>query len=246
MMLPLRNKFRAGFCNQTSGNELYRHEFCITIYLNILILMLTSFKIRNMKIKINWKKELRDWGFMILTILILYMTGLYTEVAGFAQRMVLATRVFSAEVNVADTDKKPADYDFTLLTLEGEKFDFRELKGKVVFMNFWASWCSPCVAEMPNIQYLYNSYKDRSNMVFVMISLDRDPEKARKFIKRKDFSFPIFTPDYTSGIPGIYESSSIPTTFVLNKEGFIDTKKIGMANYDTNEFRKYLDKLLIQ
>ncbi len=199
-----------------------------------------------MKIRINWKKELRDWGIMILTIFLLYITGLFTEVAGFAQRMVLATGVFSPEINVAEADKKPAEYDFTLLTFEGEKFDFRDLKGKVVFMNFWASWCSPCVAEMPNIQNLYNSYKDRNDIVFVMISLDRDPEKARKFIKRKDFSFPMFTPDYTSGIPGIYESPSIPTTFVLNKEGFIDTKKVGMANYDTIKFRKYLDRLLIR
>lgn len=199
-----------------------------------------------MKIRINWKKELREWGIMILTIFLLYITGLFTEVAGFAQRMVLATGVFSPEINVAEADKKPAEYDFTLLTFEGEKFDFRDLKRKVVFMNFWASWCSPCVAEMPNIQNLYNSYKDRNDIVFVMISLDRDPEKARKFIKRKDFSFPMFTPDYTSGIPGIYESPSIPTTFVLNKEGFIDTKKVGMANYDTNEFRKYLDRLLVR
>ncbi len=197
-----------------------------------------------MKIKINWKKELRDWGIMLFTIFLLYITGLYTEVAGFAQRMVLATGVFSVEVNVSESDKMAAEYDFTLLTFEGEKFDFRDLKGKVVFMNFWASWCAPCVAEMPNIQNLYNSYKDRDDIVFVMISLDRDPEKARKFIKRKDFNFPVFTPDYTSGIPGIYESPSIPTTFVLNKNGFIDTKKVGMANYDTSKFRKYLDRLL--
>ncbi len=209
---------------------------------NILILALPLFK--NMKIKINWKKELRDWGIMLLTIFLLYITGLYTEVAGFAQRMVLATGVFPVEVNVSESDKMAADYDFTLLTFEGEKFDFRDLKGKVVFMNFWASWCAPCVAEMPNIQNLYNSYKDRDDIVFVMISLDRDPEKARKFIKRKDFNFPVFTPDYKSGIPGIYESPSIPTTFVLNKNGFIDTRKVGMANYDTSKFRKYLDRLL--
>ncbi len=183
---------------------------------------------------------------MLFTIFLLYITGLYTEVAGFAQRMVLATGVFSVEVNVSESDKMAAEYDFTLLTFEGEKFDFRDLKGKVVFMNFWASWCAPCVAEMPNIQNLYNSYKDRDDIVFVMISLDRDPEKARKFIKRKDFNFPVFTPDYTSGIPGIYESPSIPTTFVLNKNGFIDTKKVGMANYDTSKFRKYLDRLLIR
>jgi len=197
-----------------------------------------------MKLKFKWKKEFRDWGIMILVVVLLYVTGLHTEVAGFAQRMILTTGVFTSVVHIDESDKKPAEYNFTLKTFEGSKFDFRDLKGKVVFMNFWATWCSPCIAEMPNIQELYNSYKDRTDIAFVMISLDRDPEKAKKFVDKKGFTFPVYTPDYSSGIPRVYESSSIPTTFVLSKEGLIDNMKIGMANYNTNKFRSYLNKLL--
>ena len=197
-----------------------------------------------MKFKFSWKKELRDWVIIGLTIGFLWVTGLFTEVAGFTQRIVLATGIISPDMELPESDKKAAAYDFTLLTMEGDKFDFTNLKGKVVFVNFWASWCAPCVAEMPNIQKVYKEYKDNEDIMFVMIGLDRDPEKARKFIAKKEFTFPVFTPDYESGIPAIYESPSIPTTFVLSKDGFIDMKKVGMANYDSKKFRNYLDKLI--
>ncbi len=197
-----------------------------------------------MKFKFSWKKELRDWAILGLTIAILWVTGLFTEVAGFTQRMVLATGIISPDTEIPDSEKEHAAYDFTLLTMDGNKFDFQDLKGKVVFLNFWASWCAPCVAEMPNIQEVYEEYKDNDNVMFVMIGLDRDPEKSRKFMEKKKFTFPAFTPDYESGIPAIYESPSIPTTFVLSKDGFIDMKKVGMANYDSKKFRNYLDKLI--
>ena len=194
--------------------------------------------------KINTKKELRDWGIIILVFGILYVTGAYTDVAAFTQRLVLATGVISPDTSVPDSEKMPADYDFNLLTFQDENFDFRELKGKVVFMNFWASWCAPCIAEMPSIQNLYEDYKYNNNVEFVMISLDRESEKASRFIAKKDFTFPVYKPDMAGGIPSIYNSSSIPTTFVINKEGMIDTKKVGMANYDSKKFRNYLNKLL--
>jgi thiol-disulfide isomerase/thioredoxin len=194
--------------------------------------------------KINFKKELRDWGFIVLVFGILYITGAYTEVAAFTQRMVLATGIISPDTSMPENEKQQADYDFNILTFKNEKLDFKELKGKVVFLNFWASWCAPCIAEMPGIENLYNQYKDRDDIVFVMVSLDREIEKADKFIARKDFTFPVYKPDMSTGIPSMYNSPSIPTTFILSKSGLIDSKKVGMASYDSKKFRKYLDKLL--
>jgi thiol-disulfide isomerase/thioredoxin len=194
--------------------------------------------------KINMRKELRDWGVLIVVFGILYVTGTYTDVAAFTQRIVLASGVISPDTSVPESEKTKADYDFNLLTFQDENFDFRDLKGKVVFMNFWASWCAPCIAEMPGIQNLYEDYADNEEITFVMVSLDRESEKAYKFISKKDYTFPVYKPDMTSGIPAMYNSPSIPTTFVLNREGKIDTKKVGMANYDSKKFRNYLDKLL--
>jgi len=193
--------------------------------------------------KFNLKKEIRDWGLLGLTLAILWVTGLFSEVAGFTQRMVLATGIISP-TELPESDKTEASYDFKLIKIDGTSFDFEEARGKVVFINFWASWCAPCIAEMPNIQDLYDDYKDNENILFVMIGLDQDRQKSIDFIKRKKFNFPVYTPDFDTGIPAVYESPSIPTTFVLSKDGKIDMKKVGMANYDSDRFRKYINKLI--
>jgi thiol-disulfide isomerase/thioredoxin len=189
------------------------------------------------------KKEIRDWAIFASILLTLYLTGLHTDVAAFAQRIVLATGI--ANPNTEELASKTlADYNFTLDQLDGDQLDFTDLKEKVVFINFWATWCAPCVAEMPSIHALYDIYKDDPYVVFVMLNLDRkeDIKKVRKFIDKKDFTFPIYFPNATQ-IPKVYESKGIPTTFVLNKEGYIDYKKVGMANYDADNFILYIKRL---
>ena len=187
------------------------------------------------------KKELREFGIIALVFAILYFTGLHTEVLGFAQRMVLATGIMNSP-SIELEEKDRADYNFSLLNANGEVVDFNQYKGKVVFVNLWATWCGPCVAEMPGIQSLYEDFSDISEVEFVMISLDEDFEKAKKFASRKDLSFPIF---YTINrqLPNVYRSGSIPKTFVISKDGKISQKKVGMANYNTKSFRKFLTKL---
>ena len=98
------------------------------------------------------KKEVKEWGIFAIILLTLYFTGLHTDVA--------------AGIANPDTDpiedKEKAAYDFTLTAVDGSTLDFETLKGKVVFINMWATWCAPCIAEMPSIQELYNTYKDNS------------------------------------------------------------------------------------
>jgi thiol-disulfide isomerase/thioredoxin len=187
------------------------------------------------------KKEIRDWAIFAGVLLTLYLTGLHTDVAAFAQRMVLATGIANPNTEIK-IEKTRAAYDFTLNQLDGETLNFEDLKGKVVFINFWATWCAPCVAEMPSINSLYEIYKDNPDIVFVMINVENKDEKVRKFIKKKKFSFPIYLPN-ASQIPRVYESKGIPTTFVLDKDGYIAYKKVGMANYDANSFVKFIARL---
>jgi len=187
------------------------------------------------------KKEIRDWAIFAGVLLTLYLTGLHTDVAAFAQRMVLATGIANPDTEVAE-EKTKAAYDFTLTHLDGETLNFEDLRGKVVFINFWATWCAPCVAEMPSINNLYNIYADSQEVIFVMINVENKVDKARKFIKKKKFTFPIYLPN-TSLIPKVYESKGIPATFVLDKEGYIVYKKVGMANYDADGFVKFIARL---
>lgn len=190
------------------------------------------------------KKEVKEWGVFAIILLTLYFTGLHTEVAAFAQRVVLATGIANPDTDPIK-EKEKAAFDFTLTGMDGSTLDFEKLRGKVIFINMWATWCAPCVAEMPSIQELYNNYKDNPDVVFAMISFDKDPKKAKKFVDKKNFNMPIYFPNATQ-IPKVYESRGIPTTFVIDKAGYISYKKIGMANYDSKSFAKMMDGLIAE
>ncbi len=183
-------------------------------------------------------KELKSWGFIATIFLTLYLTGLHTEVAAFAQRVILYTGIINPDTELPEAEKVDVDYNFQLQDLEGKTINLEEFKGKVIFLNLWATWCPPCVAEMPSIQSLYEKM-DNDNVVFVMLSMDDNPEKARKFIKRKGFTFPVYMA--ASRVPDAFRSPSIPTTMVISPEGKIVSKKVGMANYDKKSFIKFLE-----
>ena len=134
-------------------------------------------------------------------------------------------------------DAKEITYDFSLISATGEELQFSELKGKVVFMNFWATWCQPCIAEMPDIDELYKSIPGE-NIVFVMVSVDKEFSRAKKLLGKKGFSFPIY--QVNSQLPAEFSSRSIPTTFVISKDGKIAVRETGIASYNTKEFREYL------
>jgi thiol-disulfide isomerase/thioredoxin len=198
-------------------------------------------------------------GWLIVVVIFgtLYLTGLHTEVIGQAQRVLLATGLMKPRVPAAagvaghppneaasagnpQTAFPPADYYFDLRTLSGQSVSLASLRGKVVFMNFWATWCPPCVAEMPNIQSLYEKMPP-GKIAFVMVSLDESPEKARKFVARKGFTFPVYTP--AGPVPPAYAGQVIPATFVLSPDGRVVARHEGMADYDNAGFRDFLLQL---
>lgn len=187
------------------------------------------------------KRELIEWGGIISVIAILYLTGLHTEVIGGLQRILLATNIITPKTELAENDIVDARYNVPLITVDEELFDFSTLKGKTIFMNFWATWCPPCIAEMPNIQKLYNDIGDNDDIAFVMVSLDEDMDVARAFLKRKKLDMPVYF--LTGPKPGIYDSSVVPTTYVISPEGKIVSKRQGMANYNTTKFKNFMLEL---
>lgn len=188
-------------------------------------------------------KELKEWVIFLSVLLILYFTGLYTEIAGGLQRLVLATGLRNATIET--TNYGNADFTFTLQTLDTqpEVIPFEKWKGKVIFLNFWATWCPPCIAEMPSIQALYDKIEDKENIAFVMLATNDEKEKVQKFIKRKAYTFPIYFLG-NSYLPPVFHSQAIPTTFIVNPAGKIVFKHEGIANYDTEEFEKMLEGLI--
>jgi len=186
------------------------------------------------------KRDLIELGIVLAVFAIIYLTGAQTEVFGKVQQAVLVTGVMNASA-MDEADYVDASYDFKLIDPEGNITDANELKGKVIFMNIWATWCAPCVAEMPNINKLYGNVGDNPNIVFLMISHDKTMSKAVEWVKKKEFDFPIY--QLYTRLPDVYETGVVPSTFVISPEGKVVVQKVGMANYNARRFRKFIIEL---
>lgn len=185
-------------------------------------------------------KKLRkniDWVLIILFISVIYLGGWQAEVFGFIQRGILATGLLDAQAN-RESKGNSTKLDFYVSDENGQELLVSTLNGKTIYINFWATWCPPCVAEMPGINELYESVKDRDDIVFLMISSDEDKAKARKFVDEKAFEFPLLF--LSSTLPDELKHQSIPTTFVISPQGEIVFQKEGMAKYNTDDFRNFL------
>lgn len=124
----------------------------------------------------------------------------------------------------------------------GETVPVASLKGKVVFINFWATWCGPCRAEMPSINVLYDKFKDNPNVVFLIVEIEGDKEKAAAFVKNEKLTLPISYPN--SDIPKEWLSESIPSTVILDKDGNLATRHEGMADYSTPDVATFIQDLI--
>ncbi|EIJ37608.1 thiol-disulfide isomerase-like thioredoxin [Galbibacter orientalis DSM 19592] len=206
--------------------------------------------------KIMDKKKKKTWiqyGIFAVVAIFLYATGLHTEVIGFAQRGLLATGLMNPDVaeiaqarnnenTEAITEKlslTEGDYNLKLTDRDGNIHSLEEFKGKVIFLNFWATWCPPCVAEMPSIDKLHEEMGD--DVAFVLLSFDDDFEKAKAFDKRKGYNLPIYAP--ASNLPAMFQSSALPTTYVIDAKGNLALTHKGMADYSDPEFKNFLNSL---
>ena len=184
----------------------------------------------------NIKREVIEWTALLFVGISLYFTGYHIEVIGSLQRIILTTGIFQPSQNEATV---LADYELLLEDLEGNTFNLTDWKGKPIFLNFWATWCPPCIAEMPDINQLYQFVSNKIH--FAIISVDDDREKVKSFVKRKDFDFPIYFAK--SRLPKVYESAAIPTTYVIDAKGHIVISQKGMAKYSSDAFISYLREL---
>jgi len=117
--------------------------------------------------------------------------------------------------------------DFTLDTLDGKKVALSELRGKIVIINLWATWCPPCRAEMPALENAYEQYKDSEVIVLGLNVTNQDSEKdIPPFVKEFGLTFPILL-DRDGSVSTLYQLKALPTTYFVNREGIIRTVVIG-------------------
>lgn len=125
--------------------------------------------------------------------------------------------------------------------INGKTTDLGDLKGKVIFLNFWATWCPPCRAEMPSINKLYTTFKTDKNVVFLFVDADGDFKKSAKFMADRQYELPVYA--FASEIPGQIFESAIPTTVIFDRQGRLSFRHEGVANYGDQKFVAFINKL---
>ena len=181
-------------------------------------------------IKKNWSNIL--FGVFIV-LMIVPKTRMPIQV--FIQRIVS----FSPSEIAAEDRTVLKDYNWNLVELNSERTNLSQSEGKVILINFWATWCPPCVAEMPELQKLYDAYGGRVDFYFIT---NEQPKTINFFLDKKEYDLPIYFQIEPS--PKILESSSLPTTYLISKSGEIVMRKTGAASWNSDKVHQVLDKLL--
>ncbi len=134
-----------------------------------------------------------------------------------------------------------ADYDVQLKGINTTSTNLKNFHGKkVLFLNFWGTWCKPCLDEWPSIQKLYENKKD--DMDFVLIAMLDEEEKVRKFLKENNYTAPVYlaeTPINSSILPKVF-----PTTFVLDKHGRILQKETSSKDWNSESSRQFIENVI--
>ena len=137
------------------------------------------------------------------------------------------------------------DFDSNMLQfsdLENNIFTIQNFKGKNLFINYWATWCNPCLAEMPYMAELYEKYKDEEDIIFLYLSREK-LETIKNYIPKDESLqqlpiYKIITDDE------FFATSGIPTTFIVNSDGEVIVKDLGSAFWNDESVFKFIDNLI--
>ncbi len=141
----------------------------------------------------------------------------------------------AADSKIEADNKRREQADFTLTELGGKTWTLKELRGKVVVLNFWATWCPPCRKEMPDLESLYQQFKDQG-LVILAIS-DEDADKVKPFIAQQKVTYPILL-DPGRKVHELFQIEGIPKTFVYDRTG-----KLVAQSIDMRTRRQFLEML---
>ncbi|MCI0352605.1 MAG: TlpA family protein disulfide reductase [Acidobacteriales bacterium] len=132
--------------------------------------------------------------------------------------------------------------DFTFKDQSGKEHSLSQLRGKVVLVNFWATWCPPCLDEMPSMQLLQRRM-DNKPFVMLALSVDSSWEPVNQFMKQNELTLPVYA-DFDKRISTLYGTHVFPETYILDKKGKVAYKVVGPKDWTSSEVLKFLDVLL--
>jgi peroxiredoxin len=135
--------------------------------------------------------------------------------------------------------------DFTLKDMADTDVALSSFKGKVIVVNFWATWCKPCKDEMPSLNKLYDTYKDKG-LVVLGVSVDKSKKPIVKFLKKVPVDFPILLDANLTVKDELYKVFSLPTTFIIDRSGILEKYYRGEMNWMDPEIIKLIKGYLEQ
>jgi len=200
-----------------------------------------------MKLLENYKAKLKKknwWSWTTDILFALLIIGLLipstrTPIMVFIKKVTMFSPSVSAHDDYGQLSNK--DYLWQLKDDQGNISSLATFSDKPIFLNFWATWCPPCIAEMPAIDQLEKEYGDRVH--FVLVSYE-DQKTTLQFLKEKGLI--THTYQVVSKEPSLLSSNSIPITFIINKSGKIVVKKTGSSKWNSDSVRKLLNELIAE
>ena len=173
-------------------------------------------------------------------ILILFILSFFVTDIGYFGKVWLNQLFSFSPSAIAETEQvKIDDYDWKLKDAEWNFFNFKKSKDKVVFINLWASWRLPCVAELKGVQQFYNDYKDKIDFYIIT---DEVREDVEPFMEANNFNFPVTYLIIGEKMP--IDPKEVPSSYLIDKKGNIVVHKIGIADWDSSSVYEMVDSLL--
>lgn len=155
---------------------------------------------------------------------------------------VRAEKTPAAAFGVQEYSRPDAAIDFILTDFRGRKVSLREFRGKTVMLNFWATWCGPCIEEMPSMEKLHQQFKDRG-LVVLAVAAGEKPQDVKDFMREYQLTF-LALVDSNEEVVGAYNVRSIPLTYFINPKGEVVGKIFGGRQWDQEAAIRYVNSLL--
>jgi len=146
------------------------------------------------------------------------------------------------ELDLVKPSRAKSAEDFTLAALNGGTFSLADQRGKIVLINFWATWCPPCLEEMPAMERLWQKHKD-SGFVLVAVSVDTDPKKVVPFVTEHKLTFPIAL-DPSMGVADKYGVRALPSSFIVDKGGLMAGLALGPRQWDSRASHRLVETMV--
>jgi thiol-disulfide isomerase/thioredoxin len=172
--------------------------------------------------------------------LILFLVGVF-----LALQWIASQPQKSAMAPPPPQSRRPFTLDFTLPTLHGQTLQLSDLQGRVVLVNFWATWCHPCRTEMPSMNALYQAYHHQGLEILAVASVPQGYEIVAPFVQDQMLTFPVLL-DPGNVIGTRLPVQGLPTSYLLDKQGRVAALELGARNWNAANVRQLIETLLAE